>query len=99
MSLSKALVKTLATFYVPTECVNQGCPQQNMRQKLGLTDKNKHNVIYWCNFIREVCEQYSAAHPQQLGCFHDDGRLIVVEIDESKYFHRKYHREQWREGH
>ena len=66
-----------------------------MRQKLGLTDKNKHNVIYWCNFIREVGEQYLKAHPQQLGCFHDDGRLIVVEIDESKYFHRKYHREQW----
>jgi len=29
----------------------------------------------------------------------DNGKAIVVEIDESKYFHRKYHREQWREGH
>ena len=54
-----------------------------MRQKLSLTDKNKHNVIYWCNFIREVGEQYLKAHPQQLGCFHDDGRLIVVEISQS----------------
>jgi len=29
----------------------------------------------------------------------DNGEPIVVEIDESKYFHRKYHRGQWREGH
>ena len=29
----------------------------------------------------------------------DDGEPIVVEIDESKYFYRKYHRGQWTEGH
>ena len=28
-----------------------------------------------------------------------DGEPIVVEIDESKYFHHKYHRGQWRDGH
>jgi len=29
----------------------------------------------------------------------DQGEPIVVEIDETKYFHRKYHLGQWREGH
>ncbi|GFN96832.1 hypothetical protein PoB_002333800 [Plakobranchus ocellatus] len=28
-----------------------------------------------------------------------NGNPVVIEIDESKYFHRKYHRGQWREGH
>lgn len=27
------------------------------------------------------------------------GQLIVVDINESKYFHCKYHRDQWRNGH
>lgn len=28
---------------------------------------------------------------------HDNGEAIVVEIDETKFFHRKYHRRQWQE--
>ena len=56
-------------------------------------------VIDWCNFLREVCEQYLEENPQQHGGLDENGEPIVVEIDKSKYFHRKYHRCQWRQGH
>ena len=49
--------------------------------------------------MREVCEQYLEENSQQLGGLDENGEPIVVEIDESKYFHRKYHRGQWRQGH
>ena len=38
-------------------------------------------------------------HPIQLCGLGQAGRAKVVEIDESKYFHRKYHRGQYRDGH
>ncbi|KAK9722577.1 ISXO2-like transposase domain [Popillia japonica] len=34
-----------------------------------------------------------------IGGLNEDLTTKVVEIDESKFFHRKYHRGQWREGH
>jgi len=34
----------------------------------------------------------------EIGGIDANGEPIIVEIDESKYFHRKYHRGQWREG-
>ena len=36
---------------------------------------------------------------QRLGGTDANGEPIVVEIDETKYFHRKYHRGHWRQGH
>ena len=42
--------------------------------------------------MREICEQLLEENPQQLECLNENGEPIVVEIDESKYFHRKYHR-------
>ena len=46
------------------------------------------------NFIRDVCAHYLIDHPIQLG-----GPNITVEIVESRFMHRKYHRGAYREGH
>ena len=49
-------------------------------------------IVDWCNFLDG--EKFR----QNRGTA-DNGKARVVETDESKYFHRKYHRQQWREGH
>ncbi|GFR96552.1 hypothetical protein ElyMa_004454400 [Elysia marginata] len=57
-------------------------------------------VVDWCSFMREICTAYLERHPIELGGINEeDGTPIVVEIDESKYFHRKYHRGMWPDGH
>ncbi len=61
--------------------------------------QNDHTMVDWANLLREVCGNHEIAHFRQLGGFDGQGVPIVVEIDESKYFHRKYHRGNWREGH
>ena len=38
-------------------------------------------------------------NPAEIGGMDFDGNQLVVEIDESKFFHRKYHRGQWCPGH
>jgi hypothetical protein len=38
-------------------------------------------------------------HPMQIGGLDQNDMSVVVEIDASKFFHRKYNRGQWREGH
>lgn len=48
----------------------------------------------WYNFIRDVCAQYFVDHPVQIG-----GPMVEVEIDESKFGRRKYHRGRMVEGH
>ncbi|GFR59939.1 hypothetical protein ElyMa_000066600 [Elysia marginata] len=48
---------------------------------------------------RYICETVIENNPQELGGIDENGDPICVEIDESKFFHRKYHRGQWREGH
>jgi len=50
-------------------------------------------------FLREECESWLTNHPQEIGGMDDQGHPIMVAIDESNSFHRKYHRGQWREGH
>ena len=59
----------------------------------------KKTVIDWCNFFHEECEAYIERHTGEVGGMDAAGQAIVVEIDESKYFHRKFHRGQWHEGH
>ncbi|KAG1649389.1 hypothetical protein GQR58_029058 [Nymphon striatum] len=72
------------------------CPQIFMKRELEVSHVT---IIDWCSFLREVAEQYLEANPMELGGMDEDGEPIVVEIDESKFFHRKYNRGQWREGH
>ena len=63
------------------------------------THLSKPTVSHWCTFIRDLCETAIENNPQELGGFNENGEPIEVKIDESKFFHRKYHRGQWREGH
>ena len=58
------------------------------------THLSKPTVSHWCTFIRDLCETTIENNPQELGGFNENGEPIEVEIDESKFFHRKYHRGQ-----
>jgi transposase-like protein len=49
--------------------------------------------------MREECQTWLGGNSGKIGGIDHNFNPIVVEIDESKYFHRKYHRGQWREGH
>ena len=69
--------------------------QRQCAKELRLT---KNAVVDWFNFLRQECERYVETH-SEIGGMDVNGEPIVVEIDESKYFHRKYHRGEWREGH
>ena len=44
------------------------------------------------NFMRDVCAEDIRRHPVELGGLDHQGMPMTVEIDESYYFHRKYHR-------
>lgn len=46
-----------------------------------------------------MCEEDLERHSQEIGGIDDSGNPIIVEIDESKFFHRKYHCGVWRPGH
>ena len=54
------------------------------------------SVVDWCNFIREECQVWLENNSKEIGGMDVNEDSIV---DESKYFHRKYHTEQWSEGH
>ena len=54
----------------------------------------KGTAVDWFNFIRDVCAQYFVDHPVEIG-----GPGLEVEIDESKFGRRKYHRGRIVEGH
>ena len=71
-------------------------PQVQMIHEL---DLNKNTMVDWSNFLRDVCDYYIEMNPVELGGLDDNGQPIEVEIDESQFFHRRYHRGQWVEGH
>lgn len=49
--------------------------------------------------MRRECENWLESNAGEIGGMDANSDAIVVEIDEMKYFHRKYHRGQWRDGH
>ena len=49
--------------------------------------------VEWGNYIRDVCGLWCTDQLDQIG-----GEGKIVEIDESKWMHRKYHRGDWQEG-
>ena len=49
-------------------------------------------AVDWGNFIRDICAEDVRRNLRQLGGFDNNGQPIVVEIDESYFFRRKFHR-------
>ena len=60
---------------------------------------NKNTVMDWANFMCDICCNWGRDNPATSGGLDDDGQPIVVQVDETKYFHRKYTRGEWHEGH
>ena len=58
-----------------------------------------HTTVDWCNFCRDVCEEWIENHSQPIGSFDENFEPKTVEIDESYFFRRKYNRGAWRPGH
>ena len=87
---------SLYNLVLMTYCWASDYPQKTISKEASCTALT---IVDWCNFQRELCEEWLERNPIQIGGISDDGEAIIVEVDESKYFHRKYHRGQWREGH
>ena len=72
----------------------QGEIQHEARMK-----KVSATLAEWGKYCRDVCEKELEDNPTVKGGMNEDGTSVVVEIDETKFFHRKCHRGQWRPGH
>ena len=59
---------------------------------------SRKTSVDWSNLIRDVCATDVRRNPIQLGGFDNNGDPIIVEIDESYFFHRKYHRGRFING-
>ncbi|XP_049826233.1 uncharacterized protein LOC126266348 [Aethina tumida] len=74
-------------------------PHEVVKREVGLGMAATHTMVDWSMFCRELCEQHLVGNPEVLGGWDEDAQEPkIVEIDESKFFHRKYHRGRWLPG-
>lgn len=59
---------------------------------------NWHTMVNYNNFFRTECHNWLLRQPMLLGGIDNNGHPISVEIDESYFFNRKYHRGRFRRG-
>jgi hypothetical protein len=55
-------------------------------------------IVYYNNCFRLECYNWLLLNNPQLGGFDANGQSVFVEVDESYFFHRKYHRGRFRRG-
>lgn len=80
-------------------CWSYDFPQAQTMQECGIPD-NGHTLPEWYDKCRDVCENYLEDHPCEIGGMDSNtGEPVVVEIDESKFFRRKYNRGNHVSGH
>lgn len=79
-------------------CWAHDFPQKDIAREANWINSDT-TLVDWCNFCRELCEQWLEENPMEIGGIDEaNGEPLIVEVDESKYFYRKYHRGQWRQG-
>jgi len=88
---------TLQQTVLMVYCWSHDMPQYQISHEANIADLNI--ITDWCNVMREECESWLERSAGKIGGLDANGEAIVVEIDETKYFHRKYHRGQWHDGH
>ena len=67
------------------------CPADFVTRELRIG--SEHTLVDWYNFAREVCVEIIQRDSEQIG-----GDVKEVEIDESKFGKRKYHRGKRKDG-
>jgi len=72
-------------------------PYKNIARECSMD--NKRIVVDWCNSFREECESALDRQSSAIGGLDENGKPLVVEIEQTKYFHRKYREGEWEEGH
>lgn len=78
-------------------CWSQDMPQNTIARE---TQMSESTVVDWSNFCREVCKAWVERQQfHEIGGIKENGEPIIVEIDETKYYHRKSHTGRWRAGH
>lgn len=87
----------LSQIVVLIYCFANDFPQDQSKHEAEILNKN--TITDWFNFLREDIDNHLTQNATMIGGFDINGEPTIVEVDESKYFHRKYHRGAWREGH
>src|SRR6218665_1911002 len=63
------------------------------------TEINESTVVDWSNLCREACQAWDERQQnRQVGGLDKNGEPIAVEVDETKYYHCKYHTGLWHAG-
>ena len=55
-------------------------------------DRNE-TLVNWCRFSRHKCENWVERNSGEIGGTDENGEAIVVEMEETKYCHRKHQRQ------